>query len=57
MIIGVAMRDVQNLSAEVAEQLADVHELSPADELATYERLLTELTELLNAPEEHGPGD
>ncbi len=51
------MRDVQNLSAEVAEQLADVHELSPADELATYERLLTELTELLNAPEEHGPGD
>ncbi|WP_161485787.1 hypothetical protein [Enteractinococcus helveticum] len=51
------MRDLQNLPAEVAAQLADVHELSPADELATYERVLTELTELLNAPEEHGPGD
>lgn len=50
------MRDLQNLPGDVAEQLADVHELSPADELATYERVLTKLTELLNAPEEHGPG-
>ena len=56
MNIGVTLRDLQNLPGDVAEQLADVHELSPADELATYERVLTELTELLNAPEELGPG-
>lgn len=50
------MRDLQNLPAEILEQLDDVHELSPAQELATYEQVLAELTELLNAPEEYGPG-
>ena len=50
------MRDMQNLTTEIAEQLDGVAELSPADELATYERVLAELTELLNAPEEHVPG-
>lgn len=49
------MPDLQNLPAEIAERLEGVGELSPADELTTYERVLAELTELLNAPEEHRP--
>jgi len=37
--------------------LQGVDELLPAEELAVYEQVLADLTELLNAPEEHGPGD
>ena len=50
------MPELQQLSEHINALLDDVHNLSPADELARYEQVLADLTELLNAPEDHGPG-
>ncbi|HEY4535878.1 MAG TPA: hypothetical protein VIG71_07900 [Enteractinococcus sp.] len=50
------MPELQQLSEHINARLDDVHNLSPADELARYEQVLADLTELLNAPEDHGPG-
>lgn len=43
-------------AAEILEHLESVDQLRPAEELASYEQVLAQLTELLNAPEEQGPG-
>ncbi len=55
--IEATMTDFPALPAEILQQLEGVQELSPADELAAYEQVLADLTELLNAPEERGSGD
>lgn len=49
------MSDFQDVAAHVQSALDNVDELRPAEELAVYEDVLAQLTELLNAPEEHGP--
>lgn len=50
------MTESADPTVDILATLHGVDELRPADELATYEHVLTALTELLNAPEEHGPG-
>ncbi|GAA2029795.1 hypothetical protein GCM10009720_07080 [Yaniella flava] len=50
------MTDHTNLTGDILAKLDGVDQLRPADELAAYEQVLTELTELLNAPETQGPG-
>lgn len=50
------MTDSETLPQQLHAFLENVEELRPAEELATYEQVLAELTELLNAPDEHGPG-
>ncbi|NWN88951.1 MAG: hypothetical protein HLX51_10525 [Micrococcaceae bacterium] len=50
------MTDHTHLTAEILTKIDGVDQLRPADELAAYEQVLTELTELLNAPETQGPG-
>jgi hypothetical protein len=51
------MTDAHNVADQVQDALAHVDELRPAEELALYEEVLTQLTDLLNAPEETAPGD
>lgn len=50
------MTEPQHRTAEILAPLENVDQLTSSDELATYEHVLSDLTELLNAPEEHGPG-
>lgn len=50
------MTEPEHRTADILEHLESVAQLRPAEELATYEHVLSQLTELLNAPEEHGPG-
>ncbi|NLZ97751.1 MAG: hypothetical protein GX920_02865 [Micrococcus sp.] len=50
------MTEPRYRTAEILAQLEHVDQQRPAEELATYEHVLAQLTELLNAPEEHGPG-
>lgn len=50
------MTEPRNRTAEILAQLEHVDQQRPAEELAIYEYVLAQLTELLNAPEEHGPG-
>lgn len=50
------MSDSETVAQRLETALKDVDELRPADELAAYEQVLAELTELLNAPDEQGPG-
>lgn len=45
------MTDSNVLAAKIQEALADVQALRPAEELAAYEQVLTDLTERLNAPD------
>lgn len=42
---------------QILARLDDVDSLRPNDELAAYEGVLEDLTELLNAPDEYGPGE
>lgn len=50
------MAEEYKVTEQVQAALADVTRLSPAKELASYEQVLHQLTELLNAPDEHGLG-
>jgi len=50
------MADSDKVTEQVQAALADVAQLRPAEELAAYEQVLDQLTALLNAPDEHGPG-
>ncbi|WP_022870589.1 hypothetical protein [Yaniella halotolerans] len=50
------MADPQHRTVQILSQLEGVDQLSPSDEIATFEQVLSALTELLNAPEEQGPG-
>lgn len=50
------MTEPEYRTAEILEELESVDQLSPAEEIATYEQVLAQLTELMNAPEEQGPG-
>lgn len=42
---------------DILGPLEGIDELPPSEELAVYEQVLADLTELLNAPDEHAPGD
>lgn len=42
---------------QILARLNAVAELRPVDELAVYDSVLEDLTELLNAPDEYGPGE
>lgn len=50
------MTDPETVAQHLQSALDHVSDLRPAEELAAYEQVLAELTELLNAPDEHGPG-
>ena len=50
------MFEVHDLVTQVHSALDDVDQLRPTEEIAVYEQVLSQLTELLNAPEDHGPG-
>lgn len=50
------MTGSKTVAQRLQAALEDVEKLRPAEELATYEQVLVELTELLNAPDEQGPG-
>lgn len=56
MSIGVNMSEPHDLVSQVQSALDDVDQLRPTEELAVYEQVLSQLTALLNAPEDHGPG-
>lgn len=56
MPTGGVMAEAQHLTAELLAKLDGVEQLSPSAELATYEHVLGELTQLLNSPEASGPG-
>lgn len=56
MHTGGEMADPQHRTVQILSQLEGVDQLSPSDEIATFEKVLSALTELLNAPEEQGPG-
>lgn len=56
MHIGGKMTQPEYQTAAILSHLEDIDQLRPAEELTTYEQVLEQLTELLNAPEEHGPG-
>jgi hypothetical protein len=51
------MTEQHDVPAQVEAALEHVDELRPAEELAVYEQVLVKLTELLNAPDERGPGN
>lgn len=50
------MTEPEDQTAEILAHLEGIDQLRPADELATYEHVLEQLNEMLNAPEDHGPG-
>lgn len=50
------MTEPERQTAEIISQLDNIDQLRPAEELQSYEAVLAQLTELLNAPEDHGPG-
>lgn len=50
------MTESENVAQHLRAALENVADLRPAEELAVYEQVLGELTDLLNAPDEHGPG-
>lgn len=50
------MTDSHDIAAQVEAALTDVDDLQTAEELAIYEQVLTQLTELLDALDEHAPG-
>lgn len=55
MRTGDEMTEPQQQTAEILTQLEHVDQLSPSEELATYEHVLSDLTELLNVSEDR-PG-
>lgn len=46
-----------NSTDRFAAALADIDRLRPAEELAVYEQILEQLTDMLNTPEEPTPGE
>lgn len=50
------MTESDDLVMQVQTALDGVDQLRPVEELAVYEQVLAQLTEFLNAPEDHGPG-
>lgn len=51
------MSESNDVATQLQAALDNVDHLLPAEELAVYEQVLAQLTDLLNAPEEHAPGD
>ena len=51
------MSHFDHRAEQILARLDDVDRLRPDDELSAYEGVLEYLTELLNAPDEYGPGE
>lgn len=56
MPIGGVMTEPERQTSAILGHLEQVDQLRPAEELQVYEDVLAQLTELLNAPEDPGPG-
>lgn len=56
MRIGGVMTEPERQATEIISQLDQVDQLRPAEELHAYETVLGQLTEMLNASEDYGPG-
>lgn len=50
------MTDTNKVAKQIQAALADIGQLRPAEERAAYEQVLAQLTDLLNTPDESGPG-
>lgn len=55
MNIVAAMSEQPDLGVSIHDALQGIDDLSPAEELARYETVLTQLTSWLNAPEDTTP--
>ena len=51
------MSESHEVATQLTAALDNIDQLRPAEELAVYEQVLTQLTDLLNAPDERAPGD